>query len=462
MSWLAVIALPLLLWALGAQALRAAGGRPARAAPAIVAGALAFYLALSLLTWLGVPWTRWTLAGALAILFALARWASAKRGDSRGTARGEAGEAETAKLGWGDAAAGALVVAFALFAVTLWVTTPDFVYHWGFKAERFALAGAIDLRFLARPWNGGPGIHPDYPNLLPSLDAATAIFAGRFDPGALMLWSAVWFTAILAALRDALRAAGVERWTAQAAIAAVAAVMATFALGNSLAGGADWLLALALAVAVPALCGAADDAADLQVGIAAAFAAASKIEGVPLAVFLVAVHLARRSLPMLPMQPTPAALAGGGAAALTPRALGRAALVSGLPPAAAIVPWAIEAARHGLFQAGNSGPFDWARRGEIWRGVRDVASSAPLHGLPWGLALLPLLALSRRTRPLAAVVAAQALFFAWAYLASSIDPWLYVLSNGSRLAFQLLPAVLVGAVLATEPAIELSAPTAAR
>jgi hypothetical protein len=49
------------------------------------------------------------------------------------------------------------------------------------------------------------------------------------------------------------------------------------------------------------------------------------------------------------------------------------------------------------------------------------------------------------------VLSAQAGFYAWAYFASSIDPWLYVLSNGSRLAFQLLPALLVGIVLATEP-----------
>ncbi|HEY8019796.1 MAG TPA: hypothetical protein VIH93_01770, partial [Thermoanaerobaculia bacterium] len=210
----------------------------------------------------------------------------------------------------------------------------------------------------------------------------------------------------------------------------------TFALGNVLAGGADWMIALALAAAVPALCGFAGEAGDLQVGLAAAFAAASKIEGVPLAAFLVVAHLIAR-----------AARDG----LRSPRALGGVALRSGLPPAAAIVPWLVETARHGLFQAGNSGPFDWERRHEIWRGVREVAGSAPLHGLPWALALLPLLWLSRRTRALAAVLSAQALFYAWAYLASPIDPWLYVLSNGSRLAFQLLPAVLVGAVIATEP-----------
>ncbi len=326
--------------------------------------------------------------------------------------------------------------------MTLWVTTPDFIYHWGLKAERFALAGAIDFRFLARPWNGGPGIHPDYPNLLPSLYAATAILAGRFDAPALMLWSAVWFAGILAALRAALRSAGVEPWTAQAALAGTAAAVAALGLGNLLAGGADWMIALALAAALPALCGLAGGGADLQVGVAAAFAAAAKIEGVPLAVFLVAAQLARRD---------------GGR-----RGLGRALLASGLPAAAAIVPWAIEIARHGLYQAGNSGPFDWGRRQAIWRGWREVAGSASLHGIPWALALLPLLWLARRTRPLAAVLSAQALFYAWAYFASPIDPWLYVLSNGSRLAFQLLPAVLVGAVLATEPKPGPAPPMAAR
>jgi hypothetical protein len=433
-SWLAALALPLALWAAGARWIGGSEDRAARAPAALLAGALAFYLALAVLTLLGIPWTRWTLLAVLSLLLVLPR---------RRSPAVPGGGARALALGWGDAAALACVAAFTLVALTLWVTTPDFFYHWGLKAERFALARAIDLRFLSRPWNGGPGIHPDYPNLLPSLYAATAILAGRFDAQALMLWSAVWLAALLAALRGALAAAGVERWTAQAALAATAAATAAYALGNLLAGGADWMIALALAVAAPALCGLAGEGADLQVGVAAAFTAASKIEGVPLAALLVAVHFVAR-----------AARDGR----RTPRALGRTLLASGLPPAAAIVPWALETARHGLWQAGNSGAFDWSRRGEIWRGWKEVAGSAALHGLPWALALLPLLWLSRRTRPLAAVLSAQALFYAWAYFASPIDPWLYVLSNGSRLAFQLLPAALVGAVIATEP----SRPTAAR
>jgi hypothetical protein len=440
-SWLAAVALPLALAAVGRRIMGRARGMlspGASAVLALLAGALAFYLALALFTLLGIPWTRWTLLAALALLVSIPRralgWLQPARDTGRGSHPGEAPSA--LRLGWGDLAAASFVVAFTLLAVTLWVTTPDFVYHWGLKAERFALARAIDFRFLALLWNGGPGIHPDYPNLLPSLYAATAVLARRFDAHALMLWPVVWFIALLAALRGALQAARVRRWTAQATMATTAAIVTTFALGNVLAGGADWMIALALAAAVPALCGLAGEAGDLQVGLAAAFAAASKIEGVPVAAFLVVAHLFAR-----------AARDG----LRSPRALGGVALRSGLPPAAAIVPWLVETARHGLFQAGNSGPFDWGRRREIWRGVREVAGSAPLHGLPWALALLPLLWLSRRTRALAAVLSAQALFYAWAYFASPIDPWLYVLSNGSRLAFQLLPAVLVGAVIATEP-----------
>jgi len=154
-----------------------------RAPAALTAGALAFYAALALLQLLGIPWTRWTLLAILALLIlliALPRRAASKTASS----------GPSLALGWGDAAALVAVVAFALVAVTLWVTTPDFVYHWGLKAERFALARAIDFRFLARPWNGGPGIHPDYPNLLPSLYAATALIARRFDAQAHMTLSA--------------------------------------------------------------------------------------------------------------------------------------------------------------------------------------------------------------------------------------------------------------------------------
>ena len=445
MSWLAALALPLILWGIGRRAFGRALSDPRsplprgpRAALALLAGALAFYLALALLAWAGIPWTRWRLLAMLAVFLAIPPLGRPAAVSHEGRPR-ESSPREPPRLGWGDVAAIALVVAFALIAATRWVTTPDFVYHWGLKAERFAGAGAIDFRFLARPWNGGPGVHPDYPNLLPSLYAATALLAGRFDAEALMLWSALFFAAVVAALRGLLAAAGVERWTAQAAIATTAAVMTTFALGNLLAGSADWMIALALAAAAPALCGLAGEAADLQIGVAAAFAAAAKIEGVPLAAFLVAAHLLARAL-------------REGPAARRPATLARSLLRAGLPPAAAIVPWLLVTARHGLFQASNSGPFDWSRRQAIWRGVLDVAGSAPLHGLPWALALLPLLWLSRRTRALAAVVSAQTLFYAWAYLASTIEPRFYVLSNGSRLLFQLLPAVLVGAVLATEPA----------
>lgn len=404
------------------------GGSLDRAPAALMAGLLAFYAVLALLQLAGIPWTRWTLLAALALLvLPMVLPQRAASGESRGPALA---------FGWGDAIALAAIVAFALVALTLWATTPDFVYHWGLKSERFALARAIDFRFLARPWNGGPGIHPDYPNLLPSLYAATALLAGRFDAHALMLWSAVWLAALLLALRAALAAAGVERWTAQAALAAVAAATVAYGLGNLLAGGADWMIALALAAAAPTLLGAGGEGADLQIGVAAAFAAASKIEGVPLAAILVGVHLASRA---------------ARERWRTARPFARPLLASALPPAAAIVPWTVETARHGLWQAGNSGAFDWSRRAEVWRGWREVASSSPLHGLPWALALLPLVWLSRRTRPLAAVLTAQALVYLWAYLASPIDPWLYVLSNGSRLAFQLLPATLVGAVIATEP-----------
>ncbi len=122
MSWLAALALPAVLWAAGARLLgdpwpargpRGAIGssgssgssgasgasRSARAPLALLAGILAFYLALSLLTLFGVPWTRWTLAAALALLFAIPRRGLAGAGGPPG----ERSDAAASGLGWGTA-----------------------------------------------------------------------------------------------------------------------------------------------------------------------------------------------------------------------------------------------------------------------------------------------------------------------------------------------------------------------
>jgi hypothetical protein len=436
LAWTATIGLPLALYAIGSRvALRlttpegeeSGAGPGYRTTLALLAGLVGFHLALLLLDAAGIPWTRTTLLAALLLLGASA-WVLARRLPS--PASSPWGR-PTLAPGWGDLAAFAALLAFLLLATTLWITLPDFYYHWGLKAERFALAGGFDEAWLARSWNSA--IHPDYPNLLPGLYAATAILGGGFAAPPLMLWSAIFFGLILATAHDALRRAGVERSLQQGTVAFLGLAVAAYGIGYRMAGGADWTIALALIAAAPPLFTRIETLtwrADLQIGLAAAFAAGAKMEGVPLAAFLMAIHAARR----LP-QGT--------------RAPARSFLLTALLPAALLLPWLLQIRRGGLFQASNAAPFDPARIRPVAAAMWEAMAAPELHGLPWLILLLPLLLLTRRTRPLAAVCAAQLLFYLWAYLASDLEPRFYVLSNFARLLFHLLPATVLGSVIAT-------------
>ena len=112
----------------------------------------------------------------------------------------------------------------------------------------------------------------------------------------MMLEAGAFFALLLAAAREGLRQGGADRFIRQAGLALIALAIGAFGIGYMTAGGADWLLALALTAAVPPLLRPADRVGDFQIGVIAAFAAASKMEGVPLAAFLVLVQWARHVL----------------------------------------------------------------------------------------------------------------------------------------------------------------------
>ncbi|HSM50705.1 MAG TPA: hypothetical protein VLA75_04815, partial [Thermoanaerobaculia bacterium] len=189
------------------------------------------------------------------------------------------------RIGPGDLAALAGVATFAALAAGEWVTTPDFIYHWGLKAKRFALADGIDWAFLADP--AVAGLHPDYPVLWPSLAALTARLAGRFHEPALLLWTPLLLAALLLSVRRTLAGADLPPAARGAGLAGIALALSAFAVGHETAGAADWLPALALVLAVPALAAPRTAAGDARIAVAAALAAAAKIEGIALAALLV-------------------------------------------------------------------------------------------------------------------------------------------------------------------------------
>lgn len=416
MTLLAAVLLPVALGLAGSLFGRALAGPEDgvlhRTALFTVAGAVGFHLFVTLLDLAGIPWHPLLVAAPLAVL---AVYALLRRRDRTDRPR------LPSDLGWGDGAALAALAVFALLALTAWIATPDFIFHWGLKGHRFALARGVDYDYLAQSWSWP--LHPDYPNLLPELYAATALLGGGWDAGAMMFWSVAFLALLLAALREVLRREAADRFGRQAGIALVALAVGAFGIGHLTAGAADWMVALALAVAAPALLRPPDRTGDLQVGIAAAFAAAAKIEGVPLAAILILVQAGRRIWTARRID------------------LGSAARVA-LPATAVTVPWLARAVHHHLFQPFTSEGFQAERAAQILPSLLESLAVPSWHGFTLAVLLPPLLALSRRTRPLALVAGLQLLFYLYAYFAAPVDTGYYVISSLPRLLLQVIPVLL--------------------
>jgi len=95
----------------------------------------------------------------------------------------------------------------------------------------------------------------------------------------------------------------------------------------------------------------------------------------------------------------------------------------------------------------SAAPRDWHVR--EWLGTFDLqflSGAAPTFFLPALLLLIPLLFVRRTTRWLRLALTLQLAFYEAVYLTSRGSPELYVRTTFARLAFQLLPALVVGLV----------------
>lgn len=405
-----------------------------------LAGWVGLHLLLTALGLAQVPWRLPAVLAALAAAAALARRLLPAPADRTRL---------PSEIGWGEGLAVAALAVFAATALSGWIASPDFVYHWGLKGHRFYLAGGIDYRYLGASWNWV--VHPDYPNLLPELFAVTALAAGRFSEPAMMLWSVAAFALLLAAVREALRRAGTSRFASQAALAGIAMAVAAYGIGHLAAGGADWLIALALVAALPPLLSPVDRRGAAQIGLVAAFAAAAKVEGVPLALSLVGIYAARvraarAASPAPPRRARPPRLHWLQAVQGIDL---RATLALTLPATAVTIPWLAAIWGHHLFQDYNTGPLAPERIPRVLAAAAAVMDQE-WSGFGYGLLLLPALLLDRRLRSLAAVVSLQLLFYLYVYLSVRIDAVALVQSSFSRLVLHLLPAVLTGVVVALD------------
>lgn len=380
-----------------------------------MAGSVAWHLGLQALDLAGVAWSQVLLAVAALLLLALRVAAAPSR----------------RVLDWRP---WALALPFgALFgwgAVTLRATSSDFVYHWGIKGKRFAEVRGIDWDYLRLPENGFA--HPDYPMLVSEQFASLAILAGSWDDRAQLLWSLTAFALLVHCVFGLLLRAFTQSWVGVAAGCGLAGSLTAFCLGYFQAGSADLHIALPLLVGAGLLAAARRDPERLAqelmpaVGAVAAFAASSKVEGIPFAFGALGLcwWLRRRSTPT------------------------RAFVLAALPTLLAVLPWWLLASHYELFQPTNLGtpnPFRWPIvQGEILRQL----SVAEWFGLPWLLVLSPLLLLSRRSRAFGLVAGAQLALFLYVYVAAPVDPVFWIESSFPRALLQILPTAVVGLALA--------------
>jgi hypothetical protein len=399
-----------------------------RAVLGLVAGVVMLHAALGLGDLLGVGWSPVFAAAALTVGAGLPRLLARGSGPERIPA---------APAGWGDALALVAIAGFAALAASRWIGNPDFVYHWGLKGHRFLLVHGVDYPYLARPWHWV--IHPDYPNLYPALLAATAVVAGMWNERGLFLWSPLLLLALVLSVRETLAAGAVPNFRRHAVVAAVALGGAAFGIGHQMAGAADWLLCLALVVALPALLRQVDGAGDLRLGLCAALAAGAKLEGLPLALFLVLVQLARHVREQRRVDP-------------------RAIAALALPTVLVAAPWAWGVARYGLFQRDNVEGASLAQLAAVSTPLLRAINTPAWHGLAYLVLLLPLLVARTRVRSFATVAVLQLAFYLWSYAASPLDDVAFlVLTSFPRLLLHLWPATIAAAAIAWLAAPEIEA-----
>jgi hypothetical protein len=429
LAWIAVVAWVLLV---GLGVVRTLDperrGWDAELPLALLSGCVALHLAVTVLDWVELPWTRTTLA-IVALTLAVPgitglRHSRIGRRHHLPGPRGAPPRATPATL-LADGAAAALVL-LMLWATLAWRSPfTDFVYHWGLKARRFALAGGIDWRFLAHP--AVDYANPDYPHLWTELLAVPAIFAGRFDASILMLWTPLFLAALALELRYRLgrHITGTARGLATLA---VLMPVTGFAIGHLQAGAADLPLLVALVVGVGSLQDNSAASAAVRVGIAAAAAAALKIEGVPLAALLIVLLLARHR------------------AALYRRPRRLAQLW--LPIASVVVPWLVSLKVHALLEPARRGPIEWQRWDEILASSWRVVTIEEWLGLPLLLGLTPLLLWRRHSRWIGIMVLSALTFYGYVFLCSRGDVTFLVLSALPRLLLHILPLTLLGLLVA--------------
>lgn len=417
----------------------------------ICATVLAFFVLLIALSALGVTWSRAVVISSAALILAVALLVTAYdrgriRSDPEGTRHMRDGTWHLRDGTWHRTGhpfegtwhrlellgGGTVLAIFAVATQAGWNVMSDYVFHWGMKGRRFAAVGGLDFDFLALPWHAH--LHPDYPNLLPTLYGAGFVLTERTDWTVVAPWSILFFVLFLGAGRSLARDAISDPAVRVLGLGTLWAACLAFAVQPMVAGGADLPLAVAVLLAchallLPTSCVRDRALQDLHVGLVAAFAAACKLEGMPLAATLIGLHGLKiyaaadgEHVPRLRR-----------AAASVARAAALPAIVVGL--------WLGPVLTHGLFLESNTAGLDLGRLPTVIRRLAVQLVHPVWHGMPVVLLGLPLALWKKGPRRLPALLLLiQSAFYVYVYLAGPVDTELWIRTSASRLFLHVVPA----------------------
>lgn len=393
--------------------------RAARWGLAGAAGPLALCVEMVLATALSVRWSVGLLLLPAVVLAVVPR-----RRPAAGKEKGPAVEPPSAVAG---AAVGAILAVLAYAVATARTTAADYVLFWGGKGARFGLARSIDVDFLRDPLH--LLMHSDYPPMLPCVYAWGTMVAGRFAWGAALLAMPFFLGLTLLTFEGFARPVLGRRRSGEYACV-LAALLALLMTTDMVGGDAEPLLLYFETLTLSALlfCGNRfEGRAAAAIGLAGAVL--TKIEGTVFAGFVVV------------------ACAVIVASGLKRKA---AALLLGLPPAAALSGWLVFCSRNRLLDiyrvSGRPRPSATYLHTILTEIFRHALSGWRL--VPW-LVVAALLVRARPSRPAVAfflTAAGFVGFIVYMFATATSDPALWISWSAARVLVTPILCAFFGAV----------------
>ena len=332
------------------------------------------------------------------------------------------------RASWSEGSGAAAAVASVLAAVAVLAaflataagaaSSPDLIFFWGPKAQQYAVARTVDVRFLSEPFLHY--MHPYYPPLVTNLYAVASMAAGRMSWTSATLIFPLLLAAHALSLPGVLRA-GVSRAASASGSALIVCAIAYFGIEADIGGNGEMPLlffeTLAAALLISPV--TSSPGGQLLAGLLLAGAACAKVEGLPVVLCAIALFLWARREDARPFW------------ACVLRLLGPAAVCLGA--------WfAFGASRHlfrGYAGEGRFLDFHPEHAGVVVRSIAAALASTG-HGLPYLVPLLCLLAASRRLTRWSAIplgVAAGLVgFLFFTYLDRGGDPSQWISWSAAR------------------------------